>query len=122
MNSQTTSARRITPADHFNTRFSFIELFHSYNHFSVRVSLFEIAHRFRGLIQSDGRNSYLVWPLISCAPDQHPDERQFSRLKNHCELADDARVGGQKEGGTGADHVAATGDYREDAHEARNKT
>src|SRR5437016_9155296 len=51
MKNQTRSARRITLADHFNTRFSFTELFHSYNYFSARVSLFEIAHRFRGLAQ-----------------------------------------------------------------------
>src|SRR6266699_6058964 len=51
MKNQATSARRITLADHFNTRFSFTELFHSYNYFPSRVSLFEIAHRFRGLAQ-----------------------------------------------------------------------
>src|SRR5207248_6887419 len=51
MKNQTRSARRITLADDFNTRFSFTDLFHSYNYFSARVSLFEIAHRFRGLAQ-----------------------------------------------------------------------
>src|SRR5205823_12010328 len=51
MNTQITSARRITLADHFNTRFSFIELFHSYNYFSSRVTFFEIPHRLRGLAQ-----------------------------------------------------------------------
>src|SRR5205809_183486 len=51
MKNQAMSARRITLADHFNTRFSFTELFHSYNYFPSRVSLFEIAHRFRGLAQ-----------------------------------------------------------------------
>src|SRR5437868_5460747 len=51
MKSQITSARRITPADHFNTRFSFTELFHSYNYFSSRVAFFEIPHRLRGLAQ-----------------------------------------------------------------------
>src|SRR2546421_9178742 len=51
MNTHTTSARRITLADHFNTRLSFTELFHSYNYFSARVSFFEIPHRLRGLAQ-----------------------------------------------------------------------
>src|ERR1700694_3968226 len=51
MKNQTTSARRITLADHLNTRFSFIELFHSYNYFPSRVAFFEIPHRFRGLAQ-----------------------------------------------------------------------
>src|SRR5712671_3618374 len=51
MNSQSTSVRKIPPADHFNTRFTFIELFHSYNDFSARVTFFEIPHRLRGLAQ-----------------------------------------------------------------------
>src|SRR6266852_1621329 len=51
MNSQTTSTRRITPADHFNTRFSFTELFHRDYDFSSRVAFFEIPHRLRGLAQ-----------------------------------------------------------------------
>src|ERR1700720_1708359 len=51
MKSQATSASRSTLADHFNIRFSFIELFHSYNHFSARVPFFEIPHRLRGLAQ-----------------------------------------------------------------------
>src|SRR5439155_18141592 len=51
MNTQTTSARTTTLADHFNTRFSFTELFHSYNYFPARVSFFEIPHRLRGLAQ-----------------------------------------------------------------------
>src|SRR5258708_32297855 len=51
MNSQSTNARKTTPADHFITRFSFIELFHSYDYFSSRVAFFEIAHRLRGLAQ-----------------------------------------------------------------------
>src|SRR5438128_1192591 len=88
------NASKIKRALHFRIRFSFTELFHS----------------------------YLIWPLISCAPDQYPDKRQFARLKNHCVLANHTRVGWQKEGGTGADHVAATGDYREDAQNARNET
>src|SRR5437899_8760581 len=51
MNTQTTSARTITLADHFNTRFSFTELLHSDYYFSSRVALFEIPHRLRGLAQ-----------------------------------------------------------------------
>src|SRR5437763_13141055 len=51
MKSQVTSTRRITPADHFNIRLSFTELFHSYNDFSARVSFFEIPHRLCGLAQ-----------------------------------------------------------------------
>src|SRR5438045_9684879 len=51
MNTHTTSARRITLADHFNTRLSFTELFHSYNYFPARVAFFEIPHRLRGLAQ-----------------------------------------------------------------------
>jgi hypothetical protein len=49
MNNQTTSARRIALADHFDTRFSFTELFHSYNYFSARVSLIEIAKSVSGV-------------------------------------------------------------------------
>lgn len=77
----------------------------------------------RGLCdrRSGGSDSQLIWPLIAGSPDQHPDERQFSRLKNHRELADDARIGGQKEGGTGADHVAAAGNYRKDTDDAGDK-
>src|SRR5438552_18148694 len=51
MNTHTTSARRIMLADHFNTRPSFTELFHSYNYFPSRVAFFEIPHRLRGLAQ-----------------------------------------------------------------------
>src|ERR1700675_1888896 len=51
MKNQTTSARRITLADHFNTRFSFTELLHSNHYFSSRVAFFEIPHRLRGLAQ-----------------------------------------------------------------------
>src|SRR5437016_6101955 len=51
MKSQVTSTRRITLADHFNIRFSFTELFHSYYYFSSRVAFFEIPHRLRGLAQ-----------------------------------------------------------------------
>src|SRR2546428_11635246 len=51
MNTQTTSARTITLADHFNTRFSFTELLHSDYYFSSRVAFFEILHRLRGLAQ-----------------------------------------------------------------------
>src|ERR1700720_1617612 len=51
MNSQVTSTRRITLADHFNTRFSFTELLHGNYYFSSRVSFFEIPHRFRGVAQ-----------------------------------------------------------------------
>src|SRR6266516_3867320 len=51
MNNQTTSARRITLAAHFNIRFSFTELFHSYYYFSSRVAFFEIPHRLCGLAQ-----------------------------------------------------------------------
>src|SRR5438552_8715871 len=51
MNTHTTSARRITLADHFNTRLSFTELFHSYNYFPARVAFFEIPHSLRGLAQ-----------------------------------------------------------------------
>jgi hypothetical protein len=39
MKNQTTSARRITLADHFNTRFSFTELLHSDYYFAARVAL-----------------------------------------------------------------------------------
>ena len=46
MNTQSTSARRITLADHFITRFSFTELFHSYNYFSAGVAFSEIAESF----------------------------------------------------------------------------
>src|SRR5437868_9375805 len=61
MNTHTTSARRIMLADHFNTRPSFTELFHSYNYFPARVAFFEIPHRLRGLAQlvrpvDDGRH------------------------------------------------------------------
>src|SRR5437667_6302505 len=51
MKSQVTSTRRITLADHFNIRFSFTELFHSYYYFSTRVAFFEIPHRLCGLAQ-----------------------------------------------------------------------
>src|SRR5437763_16481763 len=51
MNTHTTSARRITLADHFNTRLSFTGSFHSYNYFPARVAFFEIPHRLRGLAQ-----------------------------------------------------------------------
>src|SRR5438876_3250177 len=51
MNNQTTSARRITLADHFNTRFTFTELFHSDCDFTSSVSFFQISHRLRGLAQ-----------------------------------------------------------------------
>src|SRR5256885_1644398 len=51
MKNQTTSARRITLADHFNTRFSFTELLHSDYYFSSRVAFFEIPHRLGGLAQ-----------------------------------------------------------------------
>src|ERR1700681_3663532 len=51
MKNQTTSARRITLADHFNTRFSFTALFHSDYYFSSSVASFEIPHRLRGLAQ-----------------------------------------------------------------------
>src|SRR5207249_8788982 len=51
MNNQTTSARRITLAYHFNTRFTFTELFHSDCDFASSVSFFEIPHRPRGLAQ-----------------------------------------------------------------------
>src|SRR5438045_7709487 len=51
MKNQTTSARKITATDHFNTRLSFTELFHSYNYFPARVAFFEILHRLRGLAQ-----------------------------------------------------------------------
>src|SRR6266566_8469137 len=51
MNTHTTSARRIMLADHFNTRLSFTELFHSYNYFPACVAFFEIPHRLRGLAQ-----------------------------------------------------------------------
>src|SRR5438105_15109926 len=51
MNTHTTSARRITLADHFNTRLSVTELFHSYNYFPARVAFFEIPHRLRGFAQ-----------------------------------------------------------------------
>src|SRR5712691_5520286 len=51
MKNQTTSTRRITPADHFNTRFSFTELLHSDYYFPSRVAFFEIPHRLRGLAQ-----------------------------------------------------------------------
>src|SRR6266699_1072605 len=51
MKTHTTSARRITLADHFNTRFSFTELFHSDYYFPSRVAFFEIPHRLRGLAQ-----------------------------------------------------------------------
>src|SRR6266852_815209 len=51
MNTQITSARRITLADHFNTRFTFTELFHGDHDFAARVAFFEIPHRLRGLAQ-----------------------------------------------------------------------
>src|SRR5205807_6502255 len=51
MNTHTTSARRIMLADHFNTRLSFTELFHSDYYFPSRVAFFEIPHRLRGLAQ-----------------------------------------------------------------------
>jgi hypothetical protein len=51
MNSQSANAREIMPDDHFITRFSFTELFHSYNYFPARVAFFEIPHRLRGLAQ-----------------------------------------------------------------------
>src|SRR6266404_5810135 len=51
MKSQATSARRVTLADHFNTRFSFTELFHSDYYFPSRVAFFKIPHRLRGLAQ-----------------------------------------------------------------------
>src|SRR5437016_1603241 len=51
MKNQTTSTRRITLADHFNTRFSFTELLHSDYHFSSRVAFFEIPHRLGSLAQ-----------------------------------------------------------------------
>src|ERR1700682_2424994 len=51
MNNQTTSARRITLTDHFNTRFSFTELLHGDYYFSASVPFFEIPHRLRGLAQ-----------------------------------------------------------------------
>src|SRR3979411_528753 len=51
MKIQTTSARKITLADHFNARFSFTELFHSDYYFPSSVAFFEITHRLRGLAQ-----------------------------------------------------------------------
>src|SRR6266404_1827932 len=51
MKNQTTSARRITFADRFNSRFSFTELLHSDYYFSSSVAFFEIPHRLRGLAQ-----------------------------------------------------------------------
>src|SRR5437899_6295478 len=51
MNTQTTSARTITLADHFNTRFSFTELFHSDYYFSSSAPCFVVPHRLRGLAQ-----------------------------------------------------------------------
>src|SRR4029077_20726558 len=51
MNTHTTSARKIMLADHFNTRFSFTESFHSYNYFPACVAFLEIPHRLRGLVQ-----------------------------------------------------------------------
>src|SRR5437879_8807212 len=51
MNSQTMSARRITLADHFNTRFSFTELFRSDDYFSSSAPCFVVPHRLRGLAQ-----------------------------------------------------------------------
>src|SRR6266581_9688852 len=51
MKSQATSARRTTPADHLNTRFSFTDLLHSDYYFSSRVAFFEIPHRLRGFAQ-----------------------------------------------------------------------
>src|SRR6266404_9243407 len=51
MKNQTTSARRITFADRFNSRFSFTELLHSDYYFSSSVAFFEIPHCLRGLAQ-----------------------------------------------------------------------
>src|SRR6266700_2795988 len=51
MNSQSTNARKIAPADHFITRFSFIELFHSDYYFASSAPCFVVPHRLRGLAQ-----------------------------------------------------------------------
>src|SRR6266536_1506517 len=89
MKNQTTSARRITLADHFNTRFSFTELLHSDYYFSSRVALFEIAHCLRGLAQ-------LVSPLDDGChlPRLHEVAQQLQILfvhfcSNHDELLTD---------------------------------
>src|SRR5438046_5454204 len=51
MNNQTTSARRITLANHFDTRFSFTELFHSDCDFASSAPCFVVPHRLCGLAQ-----------------------------------------------------------------------
>src|SRR5438477_12679435 len=55
---------------------------------------------------SRGSDSRMTWPLLACAPDQHPDERQFARLQNRRILANDARIGRQKEEGSRSNHIA----------------
>jgi hypothetical protein len=54
--------------------------------------------------------------LVLGAPDQHPDERQFSRVEDRGELTNHRRVDRQKERGIGDDCVAAARDYRENTH------
>src|SRR5947207_12839242 len=51
MNNQTASARRITLANHFDTRFSFTELFHSDCDFASSAPCFVVPHRLCGLPQ-----------------------------------------------------------------------
>src|SRR5947207_400221 len=71
---------------------------------------------------STGKNGSSGHRLIFGAPDHHPENRQFARLKNHGVLADHTGVGWQKQGRTGGDHIATAGNNGEDADDARDKT